>query len=706
MSIRIARCLLLAVLLVPCGSLLGKDSQQDRDLSTMSLEELLNTTVVTAARHVQKNIDSPRFISVITAEDILQKNYRTVPEALNEMVGVLVQETNYGGGSPIIRGMVGNQILILIDGIRMNNAIYRLGPNQYLNTIDMNQVERIEVIHGTGSVLYGSDAFGGVINIITKSRAGSTTGSSMEARAFGRFASADRSGVGRFEVSGNVGKLGLIGGVSLKNFGNLRAGNGTGLQNETGYLEGDGDLKLSYGLSDRQSLVLGLQRVDQKDVPRTDVVNSGQYLKYEWDPERRDLASLQYEFKNIGSFVNSLMVGVSYQDQLEEGKRIVGSAPSVQRLMHDEAQSKGVVVQLSSLLGERQVLTYGLDYYGDRIISRRVDVDSITGQQSAKAGTFADGSTSRSVASFLQDEIRVSGSLSANLGVRYSQFHLKAAVTDPGIGAIEINSSPSAVTASARGLYKFNPNLGLFFGVGQGFRAPNVDDSTILGSFAGGFEIPNPNLQPEKSRNYEFGIKTQGKRFSGTAAYFMSDFDSLIQRQPETFQGRPFLDLNKNGVQDKGEANIFQRQNGGQALIQGIEIDTRVQLLQDWSLSADVAWIRGKDEITHNPLNRIPPIKGTFAVKWAPVKNFWIEYYNLVASRQDRLGLGDLADPRIPAGGSPGFAVFNIRSGWNWNRQGSVTIALENLTNKRYRFHGSGIDAPGTNLVIGYQKAF
>lgn len=701
-----ARWLLLASLLVPRVSLLGKDSQQDRDLSTLSLEELLNTTVVTAARHGQKNIDSPRFISVITAEDIRQKNYRTVPEALNEMVGVLVQETNYGGGSPIIRGMVGNQILILIDGIRMNNAIYRLGPNQYLNTVDMNQVERIEVIHGTGSVLYGSDAFGGVINIITKSRAGSAAGSSAEARMFGRFGSADRSGVGRFEVSGNVGKLGLIGGISLKNFGDLRAGNGTGLQGFTGYFEGDGDLKLTYSLSDRQSLVLGLQRVDQKDVPRSDVVQSGQYLKFEWDPERRDLASLQYEFKNIGSFINSLKVDVSYQEQLEENKRIVGSAPSVQRQMHDEAQSKGVVVQLSSLLGERQVLTYGLDYYGDRIISRRVDADSLTGQRSTKVGTFADGSTDRSVASFLQDEIRVTGSLSANLGVRYSLHHLHAAVTDPGSGVIDVNSSPSALTASARGLYKLKPNLGLFFGVGQGFRAPNVDDSTILGSFAGGFEIPNPNLQPEKSLNYEFGIKAQHKRFSGTAAYFISDFDSLIQRQPAIYQDLPFLDLNKNGVQDKGEGNIFQRQNSGKARIQGIEIDTRVQLLPDWSLSANLSWIRGEDVITHLPLNRIPPTMGTLAVRWTPAKKFWMEYYNSLASRQDRLGPGDLVDPRITAGGSPGFSIFNIRGGWDWNRQGSVTIALENLTNKRYRFHGSGIDAPGTNLVIGYQRAF
>ncbi len=218
--------LALLVLTFSEHALFGQGPSAVKDLSEMSLDELMDVTVVSAARREQKDIDSPRSVSVVTAEQIRQRNYRTVPEALNEVVGVLVQETNYGGGAPVIRGLIGNQILVLVDGIRLNNAIFRLGPNQYLNTIDVNQVERIEVVRGVGSVLYGSDALGGLINIITKSKAGSPTDSAMNARAFGRFASADRSGVGRLEVSGNFRKLGFTGGMSLKHFGDLRAGGG------------------------------------------------------------------------------------------------------------------------------------------------------------------------------------------------------------------------------------------------------------------------------------------------------------------------------------------------------------------------------------------------------------------------------------------------------------------------------------------------
>ena len=132
------------------------------------MTELLQVRAVTGARRDQRLIDSPRQIAVVTAEEIRRRNYRNTPEALSDIVGVFVQETNDGGGAPIIRGLVGNQILILVDGIGVNNGSYRLGPNQFLNTIDLNQIERIEVVRGAGSVLYGSDALGGVVNVITR----------------------------------------------------------------------------------------------------------------------------------------------------------------------------------------------------------------------------------------------------------------------------------------------------------------------------------------------------------------------------------------------------------------------------------------------------------------------------------------------------------------------------------------------------------
>ena len=181
----------------------------DQSNAELELTELLKVRAVTGARHDQRLIDSPRQIGVVTAEDIRRRNYRSTPDALSDIVGVFVQETNDGGGSPIIRGLVGNQILILVDGIRLNNGAYRLGPNQYLNTIDLNQIERIEVVRGAGSVLYGSDALGGVVNIITRAAGRDDGTGAVGTRWFSRLSSANTGAIGRAEVSVTDRRAGL-----------------------------------------------------------------------------------------------------------------------------------------------------------------------------------------------------------------------------------------------------------------------------------------------------------------------------------------------------------------------------------------------------------------------------------------------------------------------------------------------------------------
>lgn len=697
---------LLSLLVSGVNILSAQTSDELDDLMKMSLEDLLNVTTVSGVRHEQRIIDSPRSISVITAEEIGKKNFRSTPEALNELLGILVQETNYGGGSPIIRGLIGNQILILIDGIRLNNAIFRLGPNQYLNTIDLNQIERIEVVRGPGSVLYGSDALGGLINIITKSRKEYRKDLDIDTRLFCRYASADNGKTGRIDLNGNIKNTGITGGFSYKIFGDLRVGDGVGLQPFTSYDEWDLDLKMNLELSKRQNVSIGLQKVEQLNLPRTDKLISGSDLKHEWDPEGRDLLYAQYEFGKINSLVNELCAGISYQNQLEDLYIITSSKPKIQQELHNEVKSVGFTFQLNSTLGEHQLLTYGAEYYADNIESHRVDVDITTGTRTNKNGTFADGSTYRSTAGFLQNEIRMMKTLSLTLGFRYSSFDAQATVDDSLTGTIKVHSTPTALTTSARALYKLTENFVVTFGVGQGFRAPNIDDLTILESFGSGFEVPNPNLKPEQSINYEIGLKAQHRKFTGSLYYFLSNYKDIIERGPGTFNNLPFLDNNGNGIQDPGEQSVFQRKNIGKARIQGVEAEGQIQILSTWTVLGNLAWIRGDNLVNNTPLRRIPPIKGKFGIEWRLKKNLWVECYNLFATKQDRLAPGDQTDPRIPIGGTPGFLTYNIRGGLDLNRFGNVTVSWENITDKAYRLHGSGIDGPGINLVVGYELTF
>jgi hemoglobin/transferrin/lactoferrin receptor protein len=702
-----SRVWLVSVLLttLATGQLQAQEPAAAAALADLSLDELVNVKVVSAARHEQDRFDSPRAISVVTAEMLRRGNYRTLPQALNELPGVLVQETNYAGGSPIVRGLIGNQVLLLVDGVRLNDATYRLGPNQYLNTVDINSVERIEVIHGPGSVLYGSDALGGVINIVTKSRRPGG-GAGIEARLAGRGATADGSGVGRVEMSGGTGSLDVSGGISLKSFGDLTGGHATGLQPFTGYDERDGDVKLAFALSPRQRLTASLQSVHQSDVPRTDMLRAGTDLEYEWNPETRTLGHVSYVLDRPGSFLDGLSLSASYQVQSERFNRITSAKPSVERQHYDDVRTTGVVAQFSSTAPWRQLFTYGAEYYHDAVTSTRTDVTIPTGATKAEKGTFADGSTYQSIALFVQDEVDVSTALSLVLGLRYSEFRLDAVSRDVSAGSVAVHSRPAALTGSAYAQYRLTPHVSLVGGVAQGFRAPNVDDSTIFGSFGGGFEVPASGLEPERSLNVEAGVRVQHRAVTGDVRYFESWFDGLIQRQLSTFRDLPFMDLNGNGARDPKEESVYQRHNMGSAMIRGIEAQAQGPFARGWDWRANVGWCHGEDSVTGDPLRRIPPVKGTVAIRWSTRHGAWVEGYSILAGRQDRLAPADLTDPRINPAGTPAFATVNLRAGVDATSRLRVTVGAENLLDASYRLHGSGIDAPGRTLVVGVEWRF
>lgn len=676
-------------------------------LTDVDLEDLLNTTVVSAARHPQRIIESPRSISVITVENLRERNYRTVPEALAELAGVFLQETNYGGGAPIIRGLIGNRILILVDGVRLNNSTYRLGPNQYLNTIDINQVERIEVLRGTRSVLYGSDAIGGLVNVITRSPEPSSTGAALRGRFETRLATADQSATGHVSVNYYDKRLGILAGLSDKSFSNLRAGHPVGEQACTGYNEASGDLKLTYTVSARQAITAAFQRVRQDDIWRTDLLHPGRKgelpsdLQNEWEPQQRDLVSLDYRHSALGSVVNGLQFSASYQNQLEEQERILVSTPSTRRDEHNEVMTCGASLQLNTDIGEHHALTYGAEYYRDRVSSRRAEVDLATGRRIIQIGRVADGARYWSEAVFLQDEYRPVEPLVVNLGVRYSQFSLRATSQHTKTGELNVSSNLHAFTGSANASWRLRGDLYMMGGVGQGFRAPNVDDITVLGSFASGFEVPSSHLDPEEAVSWELGLKRQGRHLTGTIFGFLGSYRGLIDRASGLFDGLPFLDTNRDGVRQANEEAVYERKNIGRAHTYGIEMEVLGRLRRVVSLFGTFAWTRGEDTATNVPLTRMPPPSGTAGVRWTPGDDQWLEAYTRLAGTQSRLSTADGNDRRIGRNGTPGWTTLNLRGGLAIGSALSLTLGIENILDASYRWHGSGFNAPGRNLVAG-----
>ncbi len=675
-----------------------------QELLELSLTDLLETRAVTGARHDQRLVDSPRAITVITAEDIRTRNYRSTPDALSEALGVSVQQTNDGGGAPIIRGWMGNQVLVLIDGIRLNTAAFRLGPNQYLNTVDIQQVERIEVVRGAGSVLYGSDALGGVVNIITKSAAAS--GPPVTTRFFSRLSTASRGVVGRGEISARAGALSFFGGATGKQFGELRGGRDTGVQPMTGYDEWDADGKVRLGLRGHQQITVAVQTVTQRNVFRTDVVQAGTDLRMVWDPEARVLGYAHYTAEEIRGLVERVSVTGSYQLQSERYTRITTAAPTTEQQHLDSTMSLGLGAQLTSSAGPRHLLTYGLDLHQDEVTSRREDLSLTTGRHITERSALADGAGYTSWALFLQDEFDVSPRLHVNGGVRYGSYRPDATVSDVSTGTLRIRMRSSALTGTLSALVRLSSGVEAVGTVAQGFRAPNLDDLTSYGPFSGGFEVPNPDLDPERTLNVEAGLRGRSLRFSWSSLYFVSDVHGLIQREAGLFRGQDFVDVNDNGVREAFEPLTFKRQNAGRAQIHGVELDALWRIDARWTLSGAFFRIVGEELVTEQPLRRIPPAQGLAKLGWSNGDRLWLEGYSILSARQTRLAPGDMADPRIPAGGTPAALTLHARSGIRVSEAMQLTAGVENLTNRTYRTHGSGLDLPGTNLVVGIDWTF
>jgi hemoglobin/transferrin/lactoferrin receptor protein len=681
------------------------------DLTELSLAELADIPVVSASRRSQNRLQSPRSVSVITGEEIRRRNFRTVPEALAGVTGVFLQQTNYAGGSPILRGMVGNRILILINGVRMNNGIYRLGPNQYLSWIDIGTVERIEVLRGSGGVLYGSDAFGGVVNIITQQARTPERGepsASVSVRT--RFSSADRSGGGRLAFSAAGGApgsdWGLTGGYSQEGFGDLQAGGGGPVQRFAGYRQSAANLGFRWSLPRNQTLTASVTRFKQFDVPRTDVLTAKTELLSNWNPQGRDMATLQYSLAAGKRWIESVDATIAFQRPYEDYFRIPAAQPFRELQTADSLQGASTSLQFTTLLGRGNTLTYGFESTNDRVSSRGWETNRLLGRTTRGPSTYADGSRYSTLSLFAQDEMQATERWSIVAGLRQDWVRLRAVPMSVTGEITRVALDPRALNGSLFSLYKLSKNITAVAGVSQGFRSPNIDDISAFGPTGSRFEVPNEELTPERSLNSEFGLRFERGQNRSSVAYFDDRYRDFIDRAPSTFRGLPFFDFNGNGTRDSGDLAIWKRKNIGQAHVQGVEAESLFTLSESLTWTSNASWTRADNHVDKTPLTRIPPLQGTSRLTWQTHAGWWVEAAAQAALAQRRLAPADKSDPRIGPSGTPGFAVLHLRAGLQRGPLSGLAVAWENITDRRYKFHGSGFYRPGSNFAVGFTRSF
>mgnify|MGYP001159633957 FL=1 len=730
----------------------------------------MKEVAVTAARVEKDVFRTPNAISVISQQQMGRINAGVTPRLLRETVGVWSQQTTVGQGSPLLRGLTGYQNFIQIDGVRLNNSTFRSGPNQYLATISPDDLDRIEVLRGPGSMQYGSGAMGGVISLFTKDPTlnQSTNRWNITPRLSGRLASATSERIGRIEVLGSRKRLGFIAGFAARSFGNINAGRGYDLhyknrkfeivtgkpvgvkifdqppkdipdkwlidtEKPLGWAAYDGNTKIAYQLDKNSTINLAYQLWRQPQTPRYDKIAPGQYDEFDFKPQNRDLIYVTYLSKEIGLAADQVQFTASYHRQ-KEGRSEIKHNATERRQRFDTVSTLGISTQIVRTLTSSQRIVTGGEFYFDSLKSQTIKTDLKTGteQVDQQKGRFIDGSQFRDANLFVQDEIELHDRVELTIGSRFTFFHTKADLSIREPSFAEYNESGNALTGNVGLVVGLIDQLNFVANVATSFRAPSLNDTTAVEVTNEGIDAPSPGIDSEKGWTVESGLKARSTRIIGSVTFFHNRINDLVTRVPieEAYSGKILPKLYRDLQKDHPDTDIFMFDNVDAVQIQGIEIAATIPIRSGWSVFGNSALTRGKvllingnypakNKPWEKHIRREPPLNGVAGIRWMrPTNGFWGEFFVRGASSQNRLSLGDIRDPRIPgttrdtgeiefdvnnraiSQGTPGWVTLNLRGGIQISGYSRLTISLENLLDKRYREHGTGVDAPGLNIVI------
>ncbi len=640
-------------------------------------------------RGQQSLFDTPAAASVRSHLEIQERQAPDMLHALQNEVGVLLQSTAAGQASPFVRGLTGQQVLILVDGIRLNNSTFRRGPNQYFNTIDPGMVDHMEVLRGQGSVLWGSDAIGGTINVVSRSAdsdRGNVARDYLTPEFTQYYNTSDSSPYSRMNVQGWIGPMGVFGGGSFLNVRDLDTGfDRFSRQPGTNYQQYAADVKLNYLLSGNELLTVSLQHFEQESVPRSDRFpgypldrnHSNTLAKSRFfDPQQRDLAYIRYQaLEPLGGLFDALTFTGSYHRQREVQTRGVPTS----RFQETDVGTTGLQAVASKDLGDFGRWSTGFDWYYD-------DIDSRFGG-SASGPILPDDAWYRRAGWFTHWDVALTGRLDATAGLRFESIETAGTpivMNNP----VSVNPSYDDWIGQLGMSYKVNDCVRLVGSISEGFRAPNLDDlmANNPNVLQEGQSLPSLGLGPEHSVNYEVGVKTNFARFRTQTFVFWTD-------------------LQDNIVSIVAAANTFASANQD-SLIQGVEFSGEYLLGGGWAMYGNFWYTYGENLVTRAPLSRIPPTQGILGLRYREAHlRSYLTIYTWMSDRQDRLDpVRDVTDERIPLGGTPGFATLNVRAGRSFGccDQHRLSLSLENVTDQPYLVHGSGVLGSGFTARFGY----
>ncbi|MEL6390199.1 MAG: TonB-dependent receptor [Bacteroidota bacterium] len=716
------------------------------DTIQLMVDDLQMEEIVIFGRRGVLQDDIPYQIKSITQKEISSTNAQTSADALAQHADIYLQKSQMGGGSPLVRGFEANRVLLVVDGVRMNNAIYRSGHVQNAITVDASVLDQLSVIFGPNSLAYGSDALGGVVSFDTKDPAIGRQAS--EVNFFSRYSSANQERAMHVDYSVGGQSFGSLTSVTAVDFDDLRSGSrrdsrfpdfgkrllfqdrignedvisrnpNPNIQIGTGYGQLDLLQKFSWVPSANHHLKANIQYSTSSDIPRYDNLSElkGDVLRWaEWDygPQNRWLTSLEYQQYADNIFFDDLTI-IGALQRIDED-RITRLWQSTQRIhQREDVHVSSLTVDASKEITELIRLTYGTDLQYNSISSTATNEDIITGDRESNVLTrYASGANRYTT---LGGYITLSGqsrsrSLRYLAGLRYSGIRYELLydrddpVSWPDVFYEGIEGSTSALTWSVGANWDFAPKWKSRLMISTAFRAPNIDDLSKIRINANEISFPNVNLKPERSQNIELGLGHEFSdrwRVDGTVFYTKLD-DAILRKDGLGPNGQSIW------INEGEQLRIVQNQNAQQAEIYGYSLNAAVNLGQTAKLSGSINKTIGKELLDPGrsaPLAHIPPTYGHLSASMET--NRWnlelIWRYNVAKDINDFGGSVDNPDLATPIG-SLGWSTWNLYTNYQLSDHLQIDVGLENITDLHYRSFGSGVSAPGRNIIVAVRGSF
>jgi hemoglobin/transferrin/lactoferrin receptor protein len=725
-----------------CMNAVGQNTiEADTSKNIVNLDEV----IVSANKDEEKRSDIPYSIKTINSRQIALENPQTSADMLQNTGSVFVQKSQQGGGSPVLRGFEASRVLIVVDGVRMNNAIYRAGHLQDIITLDPSMLDRTEIIFGPSSTIYGSDALGGVMAFYTKKPLFASEKMLIKGNSYVRWSSANKEMTGHLDINVGLKKFALLTSFTYSSFDDMRAGNNRdyvydslftrdyyvetingvdsmirnpdrNVQKFSGYTQYDLLQKLAFRQSDKILHTLNLQYSSSSDIPRYDRLTeySGGNLRFaEWyyGPQTRMMASLNTMIASEGKLFDRLNTVLAWQDISQDriNRRYRNNNKTFQM---EDVNVYSLNADLQKRLAEKHNLHYGIEATYNNVESTAKTVNIKTAVESPAATRYPNGgSTMSTYAAYLSHRWDISEKLILSGGVRFSASSLNAEFTDTTFYPFpftELAQKSNALTGNLGLVIKPAESWKISLLGSTGFRTPNIDDLTkIFDSSPGMLVVANPHLKPEYAYNAELGIE---KILNGMARISVTGWYTKLVNTMVTkdFQYNGQDSVMYNGVMSQVQA----LQNVNDGFIEGVTGTFEADFNDSWSFLTTATYTYGRyhdvELDTTVALDHIPPAFGKTALIYHNDKlraelytiyNGWKLLKDYSPSGEDNL---QYATPY----GMPSWMTLNAKVTWQAIRNVALQAGVENIMDTHYRVFASGISAPGRNLVVTLRGNF